>query len=615
MRKLSLFMAVILIVSALAACSADTAVSANVPAKDLLAAALECYTEDVTKSPGIYYSDAADGSEHKLDYGTMGFYFYGEYDYEITLLEHIEEYAMAMPTGLYAFEIDIMKAKTAQEAKQVRELLQSRFDVREGMRDELIAYEEDQVNVLDSSEILVKGQYVILIATGDNAPAKEAITALLGTDSAEADTDAKTTDQSVVRNPVDVPDGEIIHVPSSVNTALVEGIQNIAGTSDPNLEKSALPTMTVSTHGGDDLLIFGGKCTVGAKIHVRGHLHEDQVFGTDDDNWFVEVQIPSGVSTLSITQEEPGKAESDPIIVTTQPNYALDFEKYGDYRSALGDNMQGHYYGQFPDWTGSNILTEKQVEGLTSRLTDRVEFLAENDCELIYLIVPNPISIYPETAPIRYPKSTADTSRTEQFYAAAKEAGATVIELEDLMWSHREDEFKIYNKLDSHWTPYGTYLAYDALMDYLAPDWSDLDPVVPGEDIEFYNEVVNGGDIVTAYDLDCTLIQENATFVRWLVEAVDSPYTFYEGTNRPYYPPVNEQKTVKNHLASGKNLPTAMIVRDSFATNMYQYFNQTFGEVYWQGQSDYIFSEKWITECKPDYYIVLITERNIGSIS
>lgn len=611
MRKLSLFLAILMILSAFVACSGETAVTANVPAKDLLSAALECYTGDITKDPGIFYSDAEEGSTNALDYGTMGFYFYGEYDYEITQLQYIEEYALAMPSGLYAFEIDIMKAKTAQDVSHVKELLQARFDVREAMRDEMIAYEPDQVSVLDSGEILVMGQYVILIAAGDNAPAKTAITALFGADAAETEDIADTTAE-IIR---EVIDDEIVHISSSVNSALVDGIQNMVSSSDPTLEKSALPTMTVSTHGGDDLVIFGGKCTVGAKIHVRGHLHEDQVFGTDDDNWFVEVQIPAGVSTLTITQEEPGKAESDPIVVTTQPNYALDFERYGAYRSALGDNMQGHYYGQFDDWMGNNILTENQVAGLTERLTSRVEYLAENDCELIYLIVPNPITIYPETAPIRYPKSTADTSRTEQFCAAAKEAGATVIELEELLYAHREDDFKIYNKLDSHWTPYGTYLAYDALMDYLTPAWSALAPVVPGEDIEFYNEVVNGGDIVTAYDLDSALIQENATFVRWLVEAVDSPYTFYEGTNRPYYPPVNEEKTVKNHLAVGKDLPTAMVVRDSFATNMYQYFNQTFGEVYWQGQSDYKFDKKWIEECKPDYYIVLITERNIDSIS
>ena len=611
MRKLSLFLAILMILSAFVACSGETAVTANVPAKDLLSAALECYTGDITKDPGIFYSDAEEGSTNALDYGTMGFYFYGEYDYEITQLQYVEEYALAMPSGLYAFEIDIMKAKTAQDVSHVKELLQARFDVREAMRDEMIAYEPDQVSVLDSGEILVMGQYVILIAAGDNAPAKTAITALLGADAAETEDIADTTAE-IIR---EVIDDEIVHISSSVNSALVDGIQNMVSSSDPTLEKSALPTMTVSTHGGDDLVIFGGKCTVGAKLHVRGHLHEDQVFGTDDDNWFVEVQIPAGVSTLTITQEEPGKAESDPIVVTTQPNYALDFERYGAYRSALGDNMQGHYYGQFDDWMGNNILTENQVEGLTERLTSRVEYLAENDCELIYLIVPNPITIYPETAPIRYPKSTADTSRTEQFCAAAKEAGATVIELEELLYAHREDDFKIYNKLDSHWTPYGTYLAYDALRDYLTPAWSALAPVVPGEDIEFYNEVVNGGDIVTAYDLDSALIQENATFVRWLVEAVDSPYTFYEGTNRPYYPPVNEEKTVKNHLAVGKDLPTAMVVRDSFATNMYQYFNQTFGEVYWQGQSDYKFDKKWIEECKPDYYIVLITERNIDSIS
>ncbi len=612
MRKLSLFLAIIMIISAMAACSGDTAAMADVPTKELLAAALDCYTEDITHAPYIYYSDAGEGSENVLDYGTMGFLFYGEYDYEITLLDLVEEYALAMPSGQYAFEIDIVKAKSTAAANQAKALLQSRFDVRESMRDNFIAYDPGQVDVLDTSEIWVTGKYVILIATGDNTPAKDAITALLGADAALSSEESDETTAEVLEKPVD---GEIVNISSSVNASLVDGLKSVVTSSDSTLEKSAPPTMTVSSHGGDDLVIFGGKCTVGAKIHVRGHLHEYQVFGTDDDNWFVEVQIPSGVSTLTITQQEPGKAESDPIIVTTQPNYTLDFERYGEYRSALGDNMQGHYYGQFDDWMGNNILTDKQVEGLTSRLKTRVDFLAENDCELVYLIVPNPISIYPETAPIRYPKSTADTSRTEQFYAAAREAGATVIELEDLFWAHREDEFKVYNKLDSHWTSYGAYLAYDALMDHITSDWSDLEPVVPGEDVEFYNEVVDGGDIVVAYDLESSRIQENATFVNWLVQTVDNPYTFYEGTNRPYYPPISDQKTVSNHHAGGKDVPSAMIIRDSFSTHMYPFFNQTFSEVYWQDLWNYNFDQKWITECKPDYYIVLITERNIGSIS
>ena len=574
---------------------------------------MDCYTEDVSNHPYIYYSDAEEGSENVLDYGTMGFLFYGEYDYEITLLDLVEEYALAMPSGQFSFEIDIVKAKSTAAAGQVKALLQSRFDVRESMRDVFIAYMPSQVSVLDSAEIWVMGKYVILIATSDNAPAKDAITALLGADANAAETDEGTETAAEIKKPI--VDGEIVNISSSVNLSLINGAELPVGSADSDLEKSAPPTMTVSSHGGDDLVIFGGKCTVGAKIHVRGHLHEYQVFGTDDDNWFIEVQIPSGVSTLTITQEEPGKAESDPIIVTAQPNYDLNFEQYGDYRSALGDNMQGHYYGQFADWMGTNILTEKQVDGLTSRLKDRVDFLAENGCELIYLIVPNPISIYPETAPIRYPKSTADTSRTEQFYAAAREAGATVVALEDLMWAHREDEYKIYNKLDSHWTSYGAYLAYDALMDVLVPDWPALDLVVPGEDVEFYNEEVNGGDMLNPYELDNSRIQENATFVKWLVETVDSPYHYYEGTNRPYYPPVSDRKTVTNKLAKGKDLPTAMVVRDSFSTHIYSFFNQTFGEVYWQELWDYNFDKSWIKECKPDYYIVLVTERNIGSIS
>ena len=124
MRKLSLFLAIIMILSTIAACSGDTAAQANVPTKDLLTAALECYDAAVTKNPGIYYSDAEEGSDHAIDYGTMGMYFYGEYDYEITLLDHVEEYALAIPSGLYAFEIDIMKAKTAADVGQVKELMQ-----------------------------------------------------------------------------------------------------------------------------------------------------------------------------------------------------------------------------------------------------------------------------------------------------------------------------------------------------------------------------------------------------------------------------------------------------------------------------------------------------------
>ena len=73
MRKLSLFLAILMILSAFVACSGETAVTANVPAKDLLSAALECYSADMTKDPGIFYSDAEEGSTNALDYGTMGF--------------------------------------------------------------------------------------------------------------------------------------------------------------------------------------------------------------------------------------------------------------------------------------------------------------------------------------------------------------------------------------------------------------------------------------------------------------------------------------------------------------------------------------------------------------
>ncbi|MBO5899030.1 MAG: pyridoxal-phosphate dependent enzyme, partial [Clostridia bacterium] len=34
-------------------------------------------------------------------------------------------------------------------------------------------------------------------------------------------------------------------------------------------------------------------------------------------------------------------------------------------------------------------------------------------------------------------------------------AGATVIELTEVFEEHRDDEFKLFHKMDSHWTDYG----------------------------------------------------------------------------------------------------------------------------------------------------------------
>ena len=76
---------------------------------------------------------------------------------------------------------------------------------------------------------------------------------------------------------------------------------------------------------------------------------------------------------------------------------------------------------------------------------------------------------------------------------------------------------------------------------------------------------------------------------------------------------INSTTTIKNTI-SDADLPTAMIIRDSFSTNIYSFLNNAFAETYWQAMWDYKLDYDYIERTNPDYYIILITERNIDNI-
>ena len=616
MKKIALIL-VFAILLTLVSCGSEPA--ADVSARELLDASLALFDSAQTWDPSVYYSDAEEGSEHHLDEGYMSYLFYGEYDADIPALPMIAQFATAIHAGqVLPFEITIVKAKSTAAANEVKLMLESRQTIKEAGRGEIQNYDSSLLGVLDACEIYKSGVYVMLIATPDNRAVKEVISGLLGGGDALAlpEDSAETTAPADATRPADASRllqsvGKISDAASYINTGLTDGKSTAAASADPSQPLSE--DSFFYTWSGNNLLIFGGRCVEGAKIHVRGGA-ADMTFGTDGTSWLVEVEIPAGVSTLTITQQEAGKGESAPVTVTVQPRTDVDLSGEGVCQVAVGDQMQGHFFGQMADWMGTNLLTDKQVEGTTSRVREKVDYLSNLGCELIYVIVPNPIAIYPETAPARWERSTADTTRTEQFCAAAEAAGATVIELTDILNAHRDDEYKIYHKTDSHWTDYGAYWGYYALMNHIAASYPDAAPVEIGTDIEFYTKEVISGDMMTHLRLKNSLLTERATFVRWKIPAAAAPNIYLTDSNELTFDPINQTKTVKNSLAAGKKLPTAMIVRDSFSTNFYQYACQSFAEVYWQKMWNYKFDRDYIERTSPDYYIILVTERNINNI-
>ena len=604
MKKVSILLVLSLIITIFSGCGGETAAAEPTPL-ELVNAAMKLFTDEETYSPSIYYAGADENSDNYLDPGTMGFTFYGEYDVEIPELEMVDDYAFALNTAYIAFEIDIFKAKSPAAAKQVQGLLNKRQAIKEKGRGEIVNYDPSQVPILDSVEIYTSGKYVILIATPDNAAVKSAFAGLFGTSSGE------TTAEKAEN---DVPTNAIVDAISHVNQNLGGGSSSVVS-SPAKADASAIPEMTVTSFSAPDRVVLGGKCSEGAKIVVK-YDQKEFVFGTDYTSWMCEVEIKNeGVTNLYVYQVEQGKSESLPIVVTAQPKGDVDFApKHGVCQVAIGDNFQGHFFGQIDDWCGTNLLNDKQIEGTTSRIKDKVDYLASLGCELVYVIVPNPMKVYPETVPERYVKSTASTSRTEQFEQLAQNAGATVVDLYDILNAHRDDEFKIFHKTDSHWTDYGAYFGYYALMNKISEKWPDAKPLEIDGNFEFYTKEVDGGDMMTHLELNNSLIQEVATFGKFLIKEVHNPDIYYTNRNELNFDPIKATKTIFNNIETEKELPSAMVIRDSFGTNIYKYLNNAFSEVYYQSMWNYKFDKKYIEEKKPGYYIVLVAERNIQNL-
>ena len=582
--------------------------TAEPSAHELLDVCLALYDFDDMYKPSIYYSDAEEGSDNRIDDGYLSYIFCDEYDVEIKAMPLIDEYALALPTGLSTYEIDVIKAKSAASAGEIKALFENRAAIKAKTRGELENYNAEMLPVLDGCEIYVKGKYVFLLTTDDNSAAKAAIDGLLSVDKAEIGSggSADALDSSS-------PDGSenITEIASHVNSDLGGDAFHFGTLSD---NPSELPELTFTSHSGENTVVMGGKCVQDAKIHVRTSDNSiDKTFSTDYTDWCVEIEIPSGITNLLLTQEEPGKGESEQIIVTVQPRPGFSLADQGVCQVAFGDKMQGHFFGQLEDWCGTNILSDNQVDGVQKRIKSKVDYLAGRDCKLVYLIITNPMEIYPETAPERFVRSDKDISRTEQFEKAARAAGATVIDAREILEEHRDDIYKIYNKTDSHWTAYGAYWGYKILMDEIGKDYEAAKPLPIDGNFEFYNKESMSGDMMVHLQLQNSLLHENGTFVKWLTKAVSNPDVYVKGSVQLDFSPVQDTQTVSNRLdPEGK--PTAMIVRDSFSTNIYGYVNNSFSEVYWQNMWNYKFDKDYIENTNPDYYIYIVAERNIGNL-
>ena len=400
---------------------------------------------------------------------------------------------------------------------------------------------------------------------------------------------------------------------------------------EPPQNLSAQPNVTICTQVATGIYIVGGTCSTDTEyIQVSGnnatttYLYPD--YGTSSAYFIGQVKI-SGTTSLAIQGKQPGKELSGAVTKPATNKTMSNLMTRDEYMPVFGKNSRMHFYSAILSYSLSDVVNSSLQNRAKENITRNVQTVksANPNAELIYLVVPSSAAVYPETIPDGYSKATGKTVY-DTFSDIAKSAGATVIYPLSTFTAHKNDGlgYKIYNNTDSHWSTYGAYWGVAELMNHISGKFPAAAPRTVGE-MGFYTKELWGGDSLFSFGdhggfenisttggtglTAVTKISELTTlYSRQMPTSTIS--SVYRGNKSVYVGGNNSgAATVRNPNGSG--LPSALILRDSFACTAYDMVNDRFSTVYWQNSHTYNFPADAVQSAKPDYVIYLISERNL----
>ena len=383
---------------------------------------------------------------------------------------------------------------------------------------------------------------------------------------------------------------------------------------DPAAKNYALSVFGASASDGEYIAVYG-ECAAGALITVKNDqgIFTVQSFG---GNFAVRVKNPAKTASLEITQSYNDVQIGDPLLWSgsvIQPAYGNDWGVW------LGGDNQGFFHKMIPDFEHTNLLDEATLASLRDRYASRVETLKTmgDGCEMIVLLIPSAMTVYPELVPAETATPGTGDSRFDQVAKALTDAGVTVIDVRETFAEHKNDSLPLYYRYDSHWADYGSYLAYVELFDYI----SDRYPAaVPRTFAEFdwnWGEYT-GGDMLYYFDIDHGGLVYEPTYVRKMnfnaIPAVKALLRYKESDSLAYRSYSDEVVTGKTYTTNRPELPDLYVFRNSYGAGIYDLILERSDKVTFNPTFSYTYNIAQIKKTEPDYVVYIMSEWDLGNI-
>jgi len=363
------------------------------------------------------------------------------------------------------------------------------------------------------------------------------------------------------------------------------------------------PTIIQYNNVAPGKVAIAGTVEVGSRIIVRGGVQEEQT-NSHDKYFMITVNIDNpNMSELKIYAKVNDKEESQPAVISAKYNSSAKTIS----TVSIGNNYQLHFGSSTPDFLRNNLFSTSQIKQLVDTANDRARWLKQDgrNAELIYVIVPGPLTIYPESAPNELTPQNNE-SRLEQFTKALKASDVTVFNLKDLFMEHKNEQ-NLYYKTDSHWNEYAGYIAYKELFDYIKVSYPAAAPR-PLTDFELSMQYTNGGDLLQYINFDKSQIRDYSVSLK---PKFVYPLQFkkFDGDSLQLDArAIAPRFDIKNDNAT---LPKGVVFRCSYGTHIMDIMSDRFNRVVFDEMWQYRFDRDLIQEVNPDYVIYILAERNI----
>lgn len=265
-----------------------------------------------------------------------------------------------------------------------------------------------------------------------------------------------------------------------------------------------------------------------------------------------------------------------------------------------------------PDLYGTNGFDPSETEAIKKAALYRLkqtEKTAGKPVRLVYIIVPNPMTVYPEEMTDGMKAETVERSvRLKQAVKALGEVdGVTVIDLTDALTAEK-DKGKLYYKLDSHWTELGAYYGYAEVMRTLGMPYHPLDDFT----VEYVD--IDDTDMNVYSGVGTGEMYESAPFLTANFE-LRTPYGKNKAKTARIWDFGNEFFIGKTSESSaGTGMPSALFLFDSYGFNIIPFLAEHWSTFVTQPVWKYSVDYSAVKRIKPDYVIELIAERDLGEL-